>query len=151
MTRPDKMYCDRMYGSIPPLSRPRPRPSPPRPSALGRHREIAGLEVRRVDDLRFGEGLVLLGVLQEEHGRRPLLPVRALAPRERDRAVPAGVLVAEQGLVDIVGLVALGGIDGVGKQHYLRVRVDEAIIGLLLDVLEIARPEGLAPRRQFHG
>src|SRR6267143_2850691 len=113
MTRPDKTYWDRRYASTAPLSRPRPRPSSPRRSALGRHHQVAGLELRRVDDLGLGEGLSLLRVLQEEHRRRPLLPVGALAPCERDRAVPADELGAEEGLDDVVGLVALRGIDGV--------------------------------------
>src|SRR5882762_8167089 len=98
MTRPDRTYCDRMYASIAPVSRPRPRPVPSLRSALGRHHQVAGLEVRRVDDLGLGEGLPLLRVLQEEHRRRPLLPVGTLAPRERDRAVPADELGAEEGL-----------------------------------------------------
>src|ERR1700682_5879852 len=98
MTRPDKTYCDRMYASIAPVSRPRLPPSSPRRSALGRHHQVAGLEVRRVDDLCLREGLLLLRVLQEEHRRRPLLAVGAFAPRERNRAVPADELGAEESL-----------------------------------------------------
>src|SRR5438876_9722357 len=149
MTRPDKTYWDRRYASTAPLSRPRPRPSSPGRSALGGHHQVAGLELRRVDDLGLGEGLVLPGVLQEEHGRGPLLPVRAFAPRECDRAVPADELGAEEGFHDVVGLVALRRVDGVRQQHHLGIRVEAAIHGLLLELLEVARPEGLAPRRQL--
>src|SRR5262249_29377458 len=127
MTRPDRTYWDRRYASTPSA-----QPTPPsaldtRRSALGRQHQVAGLELRRIDDLGFGEGLLLLGVLQEEHGRRPLLPVRALAARERDRAVPAGEFRAEESLDDIVGLVALGGVHGIRQQHHLGVRVEAAV------------------------
>src|SRR6266511_2233792 len=140
MTRPDKTYWDSSYASTSPWR-----------SALGRHHQIAGLELRRVDDLGLGEGLLRLGVLQEEHRRRPLLPVGTVAPREGDGAVPNGELGAEEGLHDVVGLVALRGVHRVGEQHHLGGGVEAAVDWLLLELLEVARPEGLAPWRQLHG
>src|SRR6266487_1249787 len=85
MTSPDRTYCDRIKASMRSVRRlPRSGGS----SALRRQHEVAGLELRWIDDLGLGEGLLGLRVLEEEHGRRPLLPVRALAAREGDRPVP---------------------------------------------------------------
>src|SRR5262245_53256945 len=63
--------------------------------ALRRY-QVSGLEVRRVDDLGLPERHVGLRVLRDQHRRRPLLPVRAFAAREGDRAVPSLELVLEQ-------------------------------------------------------
>src|SRR2546422_11523340 len=110
MTSPDRTYCDRIKASMRPGRR-RPRPGGAR-SALRRLHEIAGLELRRIDDLGLGKRLLGLRVLQEEHRRRPLLPVGALAAREGDRPVPADELVREKRLDDVLRLVGLTGVHG---------------------------------------
>src|SRR5713226_10352500 len=107
MTSPDRTYCDRMKASMRPVRRLPLLGSGS--SALRRLHEVARLQLRRIDDLGLGECLLGLGVLQEEHGRRPLLPVGALSARERDRPVPARELVAEERFDDVLRLVALGG------------------------------------------
>src|SRR5262245_14561295 len=101
ITTPERTYCERRTAST------------ARRSALRGH-PVAGLELRRIDDLHVVEGHLGLRVLGHQHGRRPLLPVRALAPRERDGPVPALELVVEQGLDDVLALVALRRVDGVG-------------------------------------
>src|SRR5438093_13293823 len=73
MTIPERRYWEKRYAST--------------ASALRRHQEVAGLELGREDDLRLAEGHLGLRVLEEQHGRRPLLPVRTLAVREADRHV----------------------------------------------------------------
>src|SRR2546425_3367421 len=74
MTIPERRYWEKRYAST--------------ASALRRHQEVARLELGREDDLRLAEGHLGLRVLEEQHGRRPLLPVRALPVREADRPVP---------------------------------------------------------------
>src|SRR5713226_2552968 len=100
MTSPDRTYCDRRKASMRPVRR---LPlSGSGPSALRRLHEVAGLELRRIDDRGLGERLLGLRVLQEEHGRRPLLPVGALSARESDRPVPADELVREERFDDVL-------------------------------------------------
>src|SRR5262245_13606522 len=111
-------------------------------SGLRRH-PVPGLELRREDDLGVGERLLRLGVLHEQHGRRPLLPVRALAAREADGAVPALELAGEQRLDQVLGLVALGLAGGVGHEPHLRVGVEGAVDGLLLELLDVLLAEGV--------
>ena len=57
-------------------------------------------------------------------------------------------LVVEERLDDVVGLVALGGVDRVGEQHDLRVGVEPAVHGLLLELLTYffrnASPRGVS-------
>src|SRR6266700_7441502 len=148
MTSPDTTYCDRIKASMRSVRRlPRSGGS----SALRRQHEVAGLELRWIDDLGLGEGLLGLRVLEEEHGRRPLLPVRALAARESDRPVPADELVREERLDDVLRLVGLAGVHGVGEQHHLRIGVEAPVDRLLLELLEVTGAEGLPARRQLHG
>src|SRR5262245_16285198 len=95
ITRPESRYCEKGWTSMwagrrgePASGAAGPRRSPAPPSGL-RKREVAGLELVREDDPRLGERHVRLRVLHEEHGGRPLLPVRALPAGEGDGAVPA--------------------------------------------------------------
>src|SRR5437016_10531199 len=132
MTSPESTYWD---SSVPSIDRRR----------LLLH-QITGLELRREDDLGLGERLLRLRVLHEEHRRRPLLPVRSFTAREADRPVPALELGGEQRLHDIVRRVALPRVDRVGEQPDLRVAVERAVDGLLLELLEVLRAERLAAR-----
>src|SRR5215813_6251797 len=58
-------------------------------SALRRGHPVARLELGRIDDPHIRERHLGLRVLDHQHRRRPLLPVRPLAAGEADRAVPA--------------------------------------------------------------
>src|SRR5215469_13622416 len=89
-------------------------------SGLARH-PVARLQLGREHDLDVGERLVRLRVLHDHHRRRPLLPVRALAVREADGPVPSVELVGEERLHDVLALVALGDVDGLGDQRHLGV------------------------------
>src|SRR5260370_30243825 len=60
----------------------------PASSALRCRHPVSRLELRRIDDLHVRERLLGLRVLGHQHRRRTLLPVRALAEREADPAVP---------------------------------------------------------------
>src|SRR5215470_14673234 len=140
MTSPDSTYCERRYASTLRAG-----------SALGRHHQVARLEIGREDDLCLGEGLLRLGVLQEQDGRAPLLPVRPLAVGEGDGAVPTHELVAEKRLEEIVRLVALGRGHGVREEHDLGVGVEGAVDRLLLELVEVASAEGLPSRSELHG
>src|SRR5207245_11034333 len=91
MTIPERWYWEQRYAS--------------NASALRRHQQVAGLELGREDDLRLAEGHLGLRVLEEQHGRRPLLPVRALPVREADRPVPALERVAQERLDEGVARV----------------------------------------------
>src|SRR5947209_18323022 len=93
MTIPERRYWEKRYAST--------------ASALRRHQEVAGLELGREDDLRLAEGHLGLRVPEEQHGRRPLLPVRALPLREADRPVPPLERVAEERLDERFARVAL--------------------------------------------
>src|SRR6267143_3032134 len=90
---------------------------------------LARLELARRHDLRLGERLLHLRVLDHQHRRRPVLPVRALAARERDGAVPALELPGQQRLHEVVDAVALGEVQRVGDQGHLRVRVEGGVDG----------------------
>src|SRR5262245_12021268 len=98
-----------------------------RGSAPGPRHPLAGLELRWKGDLRVGEGLLGLGVLRDEHGRRPLLPVRALAPREADRTVPSFELVCQEGLDQLFAPVALRRVECVSEEDDLSVPVERAV------------------------
>src|SRR2546425_8424530 len=115
------------------------------PASALHGRPLTGLELRRIDDLHVGERLLRLGVLHDQHGRRPLLPVGALAAREAHGGVPALELVLEQRLDDLLGLVALGRVDGVGDDPHLGIAVEGAVDRLLLELLHVLLAEGLAP------
>src|SRR5215467_6215361 len=88
-------------------------------SALGRGHPVARLELGRIDDLHIRERHLGLRVLDDQHRRRPLLPVRALAAGEADRAVPALELAGHQRLDEVLGLVALRRVERVGQEHHL--------------------------------
>src|ERR1700675_294507 len=99
MTRPERRYWERRWKSI---DRAAAAPGPgardfgSRPGPDGRlagNDQLARLELGRIDDLGLGERHVGLGVLHQQHRRRPLLPVRPLAAAEADRRVPALELV----------------------------------------------------------
>src|SRR2546426_12013363 len=107
MTIPERRYWEKRYAST--------------ASALRRHQQVAGLELGREDDLRLAEGHLGLRVLQEQHGRRPLLPVRALPVREADRPAPAVERVAQEGLDEGVARVAPCVVERVGDGRHLRV------------------------------
>src|SRR5689334_1434696 len=142
MTSPEITYWDRSVRSTPAL---RAR------SAGRREHEVARLEIGREHDRHAGERLSDLGVLGDQDGRRPLLPVRALAVRERHRAVPALELVGEERLLDVLTLVALGRRDGVGDDLDLRVPVEGAVDRLFLELRLVLLAEGLAAGGQLHG
>src|SRR5436309_14619146 len=105
MTIPERRYWEKRYAST--------------ASALRRHQQVAGLELGREDDLRLAEGHLGLRVLEEQHGRRRLLPVRTLPVREADRAVPAVERVALGRLDEGLARVALGVVERVGDERYL--------------------------------
>src|SRR5215471_21759941 len=88
-------------------------------SALRRRHPVARLELGRIDDLHLRERHLRLRVLDHQHRRRPLLPVRALAAGEADRAVPALELAGYQRLDEVLGLVALRRVERVGQEHHL--------------------------------
>src|SRR5262252_9592554 len=117
MTRPASTYCERITRST---------------SVLGPRDPVAGLEIGRVDDLHLGERHLRFGVLNNQHRRRPLLPVRALAAREADRAVPALELAGQERLDQRIGVVALGGIERVTEEDHLSVAIQRAVDRILL-------------------
>src|SRR5262249_49714265 len=106
MTSPESTYCERSV-----------RSTRANRSAGGRGHPVAGLQLRRKHDLDLREWLLRLGVLGDEHGRRPLLPVRSFTAREGDGAIPALELRGGEGLHQILPLVALGRVEGIGEQH----------------------------------
>src|SRR5512137_2906520 len=98
MTMPERRYWERrwksMIGGAPGRVGERARPLPTRPGdRSARNRQLAGLELGRVDDLRLREGHVGLGVLHHQDRGRPLLPVGAFPAAEADGRVPALELV----------------------------------------------------------
>src|SRR5262245_10490259 len=113
MTTPERTYWESSTASN----------DRPAASALRRH-PVARLELGRVDDLHLGERHFRPGVLGHEHWRSPLLPVRPLAARETDRAVPALELVGQKRLDQVVALVALRGVQRVGQERHLRIAVE---------------------------
>src|SRR5262245_235044 len=124
MTRPERTYCESRTASNARLPR----------SALRRHHPVPGLELGRVDDLDVRERHIRLRVLGHEYRGRPLLPVRALAPREADRAVPALKLPGHERLDQLVAVVAFGGVERVGQEDHLGVCVERAVDRILLEL-----------------
>src|SRR5438477_12703633 len=98
MTRPDSRYWEKRNASNAGV----------RSSALRRRHPVSGLELGWIDDLDLGERHLRLRVLGHQHRGRPLLPVRPLAAREADGAVPALELVGEERLHQLLGVIALG-------------------------------------------
>src|SRR5437867_4628774 len=125
MTIPERRYWEKRYAST--------------ASALRRHQEVAGLELGREDDLRLAEGHLGLRVLQEQHGRRPLLPVWALPMGEADRPVPALERVAQERLDEGFARVALGVVERVGDERTLRVGVVRRLARVHIVLLAILR------------
>src|SRR2546426_4764668 len=117
MTTPERTYWESSTASN----------DRPAMSALRRRHPVAGLELGRVDDLHLVERHLRPGVLGHEHRGRPLLPVRALASGEADRAVPALELPGQERLDQVVAVVALGGVERIGHEDYLGVRVEGAV------------------------
>src|SRR5262249_9132707 len=138
MTTPDSTYWES-----------RSRSNDGSASALGRGHPVARLELGRIDDLHVRERHLGLRVLDHQHRRRPLLPVRALAAGEGYRAVPALELAGQERLHQVFGLVALGGIESVGQEHDLRVAVQRAVDRIFLELGHVLFAEGLAARREL--
>src|SRR2546422_9072054 len=136
MTIPERRYWEKRYAST--------------ASALRRHQEVAGLELGREDDLRLAEGHLGPRVLEEQHGRRPLLPVRALPAREADRPVPPLERVAEERLDEGFARGARGVVERVGDERHLGVGVERPVDRVLLELLAVLRAERLAARGQLH-
>src|SRR5215471_1998385 len=101
ITTPERTYCVSRVRSI-----------AVGPSAFWCQHQIAGLELRREDDLHVGKRLLRPGVLGKQDGGTPLLPVGTLAAREADGPIPPFELVVQQGFDEISTLVALGRIEG---------------------------------------
>src|SRR3989475_4056612 len=141
MTSPERTYWDRRTAST---------EAPRSSSALRSRHPVARLELRRVDDPDVGERHLDRRVLRHQHRRRPLLPVRTLAAREADRPVPALERVGQERLDQLVGLVALGGVQRVGQQDDLGVPVEGAVDRILLELGHVLLAERLAPGRQLH-
>src|SRR5258708_20171762 len=95
MTTPERTYCESRNASN----------GRPASSALRCRHPVSRLELRRIDDLHVRERLLGLRVLGHEHRGRPLLPVRALAAREADRAVPALELPGQEPLDHLLPVV----------------------------------------------
>src|SRR5216684_2083051 len=104
MTTPERTYCESRNASNGRAAS----------SALRCRHPVSRLELRRIDDLHVRERLLGLRVLGHQHRGRPLLPVRALAAREADRAVPALELPGQERLDQLVAVVAPGGVQRVG-------------------------------------
>src|SRR5207244_11555760 len=126
ITTPERTYCASRVRSMAVGS-----------SALRRQNQVAGLELRREDDLHVSKRLLRLGVLGKQDGRTPLLPVGALAAREADGPVPPLELVVQQGLDQVSPLVALGRVEGVCQQNYLGIGVKGSVDRVLLKLLLI--------------
>src|SRR5262245_66203574 len=103
-------------------------------SALGCGHPVARLELGRIDDLHVRERHLGLRVLNDQHRRRPLLPVRPLAAGKADRAVPALELAGQERLDQVLRLVALGGVEGVGQEHGLGVAVPRRVDRMLIAI-----------------
>src|ERR687887_832438 len=116
ITTPERTYCASRVRSMVVC-----------PSALWRQHQVAGLELRREDDLHVGKRLLRLGVLRKQHGRTPLLPVGSLAVREADGPVPSFELVVQQGFDQVSPLGALGRGEGVCQQDDLGVGVKGSV------------------------
>src|SRR5215475_2139698 len=108
ITTPERTYCASRVRSM-----------AVGPSALRRHNQVAGLELRREDDLHVGKRLLRPGVLGKQDGRTPLLPVGALAAREADGPVPPFERVVQQGFDESMALVALCRVESVCQQDHL--------------------------------
>src|SRR5262245_19423605 len=97
MTTPDSTYWDN-----------RNRSNDGSASAIRPGHPVARLEFGRINDLHLRERHLGLRVLDHQHRRRPLLPVRPLAAGEADRAVPALERVGQERFDQVLGLIALG-------------------------------------------
>src|SRR5262245_7615195 len=139
ITTPERTYCDSRVRSM-----------AVGPSALRRQNQVAGLELRREDDLYVGKWLLKLGVLGKQNGGTPLLPVGTLAARKADGPIPPFELVVQQGFDKVSTLVAFGRVEGVCQQDYLDVGVKGPVYRLFLKLLLICLAECLTPPRKLH-
>src|SRR6266705_462693 len=115
------------------------------PSALWRHHQVAGLELRREDDLHVGKRLLRPGILGKQDGGTPLLPVGTFAAREADGPVPPFERVVQQGFDEVGTLVTLGRVEGVCEQDHLGIGIKGPVYRLFLELLLICLTECLAP------
>src|SRR4029450_4542597 len=97
------------------------------PSALRRQNQVAGLELRREDDLHVGKRLLRLGVLGKQNGRTPLLPVGTLAARGAAGPLPPFERVGQKGFDESSTFVALGRVEGICQQDYLDIGVEGSV------------------------
>src|SRR6266540_3702185 len=139
MTTPERTYCDSKVRSM-----------AVGPSALWRHHQVAGLELRREDDLHVGKRLLRLGVLGKQDGGTPLLPVGTLAAREADGPVPPFERVGQQGFDEVCALGALGRVEGVCEQDHLGISIKGPVYRFFLELLLIRLTERLAPSSELH-
>src|SRR5438552_3553338 len=126
ITTPERTYCASRVRSMAVGS-----------SALRCQHQVAGLELRREDDLHIGKRLLRLGVLGKQDGRTPLLPVGTLAVREADGPVPPFELVVQQGFDQVSTLVALGRVESVCQQDDLGIGIKGSVDRLLLKLILI--------------
>src|SRR4029453_2340137 len=139
ITTPERTYCDSRVRSM-----------AVSPSALRRQHQVAGLELRREDDLHVGKRLLRFGVLGKQNGRTPLLPVGTLAARGADGPIPPFELVVQKGFDESSTLVALGRVEGVCQQDYLDVGVKGSVYRFLLKLFLICLTECLPPLSELH-
>src|SRR5215813_6614109 len=139
ITTPERTYCDSRVRSM-----------VVGPSAPRRQNQVAGLELRREDDLHLGKWLLRLGVLGKQNGRTPLLPVGTLAAREADGPIPPFECVVQEGFDESRTLVALGRVEGVCQQDYLDISVEGSVYRFLLKLFLICLAECLSPSSELH-